>query len=242
MARGRRKTKYTWLPPVGTAGPGGDVEDTTNGRDLGSLLVPANGTTSIVIVDLLQDEPPEETQVVGLPMGVALTSEYFIKRIVGKFFISADQDATATLKSTLLVGAGIFIARAEDTDSAAGNFVPIGALTQTQAVDNYSPLRAEVIREPWIWRRTWVLQNELTTQTPLRGFPRTTTGYGSVADGPHIDAKTARRVGNDDRLWAVVAVRNFPLNSTADAGAVIRAYIDYRVLGAARRARGRSAF
>jgi len=242
MAR-RRRTRYTWLPNTGSAGPAADTGDTTNGRDFGLINVPINGTTDLVFVDLLNDDATEE-QTVG-PIGPIINSEYVIKRIVGKFFIGVEQGAGTDIVPAVLVGAGIFVARANDIDTSGGLFQPIGAVNTASGVDNYSPLRQETIREPWIWRRTWVLSNQLQTaaaNSVNRVFPRSTAEYGSVMDGPHIDAKTGRRVGQDDRLWAVVAARNFPLNTTNDTVTGVRAFIDYRVLGAGRRAKARSAF
>jgi len=237
----KRRTRYTWLPNTGTGGPAADIQDTTNGRDFGSLGLPADGTTAVSILDLLDDDATED--LAAGPLGPIINSEYFIKRIVGKLFVNIEQTTDIATAKAALVGAGIFVARAEDSDS--GTPLPIGALTTPQAVDNYSPLRQETIREPWIWRRTWILSNQTSTQgsTGENLFPQTTAGYGSVLDGGHIDAKTARRVGNDDRLWAIIAIRNYPLNVVSAAGAItVRAYIDYRVLGASRRARNRSAF
>jgi len=237
----RRRTRYNWLPNTGTIGPSADVEDTTAGRDFGAVPIAANGTTSVAIVDLLDDESSEDIGT-AQTMAAALQSEYVIKRIVGKFFAAVEQSANNRPKQAL-VGLGIFVARAEDPDSAAGNFVPIGALTQAQAVDNYSPLRQETIREPWIFRRTWILQNSLATgQLQDINYPQSTVNYGSVQDGPHIDAKTGRRVGTDDRLWAIMAVRSYPINQPNELAGSVIGFLDYRVLGAPRRAKNRSAF
>jgi len=241
MAR-RRRTRYTWLPNTGTVGPAADTQDTTSGRDFGLLAVPTNGTTVVSILDLLDDDATEDN-VTG-PLGPIVNSEYVIRRIVGKVFCSVGQTNAGATTPAVLLAAGLFVARAEDIDSSGGVPLPIGALTQAQAVDNYSPLRVETIREPWIWRRTWVLSNQVSTfnEITTQSFPRTNADYGSVADGPHIDAKTMRRVGNDDRLWMIVAARNYPLNTTGSAGLDVRAFVDYRVLGATRKARNRSAF
>jgi len=242
MAR-RRRTKYTWLPNTGTGGPVADVQDSTNGRDFGELVSPQDGTTAVAILDLLVDEPSEE--IVTGPIGPIIGSEYFLKRVVGKIFIGNNQQEL-NITPAVLVGFGIFVARAEDVDSGGPN-LPIGALTQAQAVDNYSPLRQETVREPWVWRRTWILSNLQAPGASLvngaMNFPANNTDYGSVLDGAHIDAKTARRISQDDRLFAVLAVRNYPLNTIAtQAGGSVRAYIDYRALGALRKARNRSAF
>jgi len=243
MAR-RRKTKYQWLFNTGTIGPAANIEDTHSGREL-TVSAPANGTSAISVADLLLDTPSDEAPV-NLPMGVFQNNEYVIKRIVGKCFGAIDQSAAITGgPRRVILTCGIFVARAGDADDGAGaENVPIGFLVGNQAVDNYSPNRAETIREPWVWRRQWILENQVVAagNPGTASFPTTTAGYGSVADGPHIDAKTGRRVGSDERLFFAASARNFPPNATADDPTIVRVWIDYRVLGAMRRTRGKSAF
>lgn len=238
----KRKTRYQWLHITGTQGPGADITDDTAGRDFGGLAVPANGTEVAQIVDLLEDEAPEE-QASGLPMGVYENNEYFIKRIVGKFFIATSQVANATAPEAVLVAAGLFIARSEDSNIITDE--PIGAFGTTATRDNYSPFHVENNELPWIWQRTWILSNQKSTVGSGQGnetFPSNTAGYGSVMDGGHIDAKTARRVKKGERLFAIVAARQYPLNATSSTNATVRAYIQYRVLGAMRKGHNRSAF
>lgn len=245
----RRKTRYQWLFNTGSTGPTADIADTTSGRELNVAVVAGGGASSIAVTDLLNDTNSDDETTRALPMGVYQNNEYFIKRIVGKFFCSIVPQANDS--NSALVGLGLFIARAGDEDGGANaSFRPIGVSaaattfgTDPQAVLNYSPLSEESIREPWIWRRTWVIGNPTGTQfAAARQFPSSTAGYGSVADGGHIDAKTARRVKDGERLFAALAVRAFPVNSTADNAGAVQAYLDYRVLGAPRRARNGSAF
>jgi len=248
--RRKRKTKYQWLTPTGTVGPSGSAKDFLNGRDFGSITLATNGSSVVSVVDLLTDTPSDDETTRVLPMGVYTNNEYFIKRIVGKFFVGNFPQANDS--PAVLVGAGIFIARAGDADASAGteNF-PLGMAsavaffgTDAQGVLNFSPLSTEAIQEPWIWRRTWLLGNSSSTSGNgiTKAWPTTNTGYGSVLDGPHIDAKTARRVKDGERLFACVAAKPWPINSTSDNAASITAYIDYRVLGAPRRGRNHSAF
>lgn len=238
----KRRTKYEWFLNVGTTGPAGDVEDDSSGRDF-FLTVPVNGTTTAGVFEVIEDTPSDD-QAVGLPMGFYQNNEYIIKRIVGKLFAQVTQVANATNPPAVLLGAGFFVARTEDADSG-GPTLPIGASTAAQTVDNYSPLRVENIREPWIWRRTWVLSNVLSTAAAglqVGAFGRATSDYGSVMDGPHIDAKSVRRVKDGERLWFALAARNYTLNSTCDTSAVVTAHLDYRVLGRRARRQGKSSF
>lgn len=246
--RRKHKTRYQWLLPTGTVGPAADVQDDSNGRVL-ALSSPVDGTTDVGFADLLNDTPSEDVilnQATVTTMVASAGNEYFIRRIVGKLFASTNVAADSNAASAYLLGVGIFIARAGDADQGAGlENLPINASNAAGAIDNYSPLRTENIREPWIWRRTWVLgrSGQAASQFGQHQFPSTTAGYGSIQDGPHIDAKTARRVRDGERLWLVAASRNYVLNEVATTNpGGIEIYLDYRVLGAMRKAHNRSAF
>lgn len=241
----RRRTRYQWFKQPGTTGPGADQEDTDSGFDI-ILSVPTNGTTICQVSNLLVDLPSDEFEgSATLPMGAFTQNDYVVKRIVGKLFASRSQEgAVATTVAATLFGVGFLVARAEDLDQGGGANQPIGASSASALVDNYSPLRAENIHEPWIWRRTWILANQAATN-PVNGsnqFPATTAGYGSIQDGPHIDAKVGRRVRDGERLWVAFAAKNWPLTQTDDVAASIEAHLDYRVLGAPRKNRKRSTF
>lgn len=240
----KRRTRYQWFKQPGTTGPGADQEDTDSGFDW-VLTVPANGTTTTQVQPLIVDLPSDEFEGTGaLPMGAFTGNDYVLKRIVGKLFAARAQAAIATEVAAVLLGCGFFVARQEDIDTVAGAQVPIGGGSAAGLTDNYSPLRAENIHEPWIWRRTWILSNVLATN-PIVGnnvFPRSTAEYNSVQDGPHIDAKSSRRVRDGERLWVAFAAKNWPLTQTDDTAVTIEGHLDYRVLGAPRRNRKRSTF
>lgn len=157
-----------------------------------------------------------------------------------------------------LVAAGFFVARANDSGSGGGESTPIGSASLQETNDNYSPLYATTVREPWIWRRTWMLGNpsELgfaqafinnntgVGQTLLgtSSFPPTTAHYGSVSDGAHIDAKTARRVTQDERLWFAVSAVRFPIGTVTVENPNLRGYLDVRLLAGLRKAHNRGVF
>jgi len=271
----KRRSGGTWFPTIGTAGPsGGDIEDEASGREF-TVVVPNDGTTSILIAPIVPDAPLEGDDVpvnpaVGGQLAQILGQEYFIKRIVGKIFISndsADDSASQPQYAALLTGAGFFVARANDSESGGGIDLPIGSASLAERLTNYNPLAADCIREPWIWRRTWVLGNPRALNPPNgnaggSGPWRGTTGffaaaqgvtgqvisstmqYGSVLDGPHIDAKTRRRVRLDERLWFVVAARGLPIGSSRESvdGGVIQGYLDFRMFADIRKARNRGVF
>lgn len=273
--RTKRRRKYTWFPVIGTDGPSDDDFSARGGQ----LSVLADGSTSATIIPLVPDVPMEGTEIDPDAAGQlvqAIGQEYVIERIVGKFFCAyagpAD-DTGVIFPKTAWVGAGLFVARAADRQAGGGQNVPIGAASLIEIQENYSPLSPEVIREPFMWRRTWILssgrpvstpqslQNPFSSSPQQPGFvfadqswtfnesaPRFNGRYGSVADGPHVDVKSVRKVGNDERLWLIVAVRTLDTlftggqSPTNGATSGLGFWFDYRVLGQLRRARNRSNF
>lgn len=260
MARrtSRKRTKYTWFPTIGSAV--GTDQDDVSGRAF-NLSVLGTGQQSVIVSPITYDAPAEPGDVDPTDPGVLagiVGQEYFLKRIVGKFFLQlpAKREALndpSTIRGAL-VGAGFFVARANDADSGGGLGTPIGSASTAELVDNYSPLANETIREPWIWRRTWLLGNaafRYAEQASVTGdlagssgtnYPSSTADYGSVMDGPHIDAKCARRISQDERLWFAVAGVRWPLDEQSNAGVTLDGYLDYRLLAQLRKAHNRGVF
>lgn len=113
---------------------------------------------------------------------------YSLKRIVGKLFIGIEPDnVSENAATTWVVTAGIMVRRVNE----AG--VPTALETYTDAYDS--------ARDPWVWRRNWVLRNPGATGPFVPQWPNTNCAYGSVADGPHIDQKTRRTVKTEERLF-----------------------------------------
>jgi len=244
----RARRKFTWLPTIGTAGAA--ASDNASGREF-ELDTNANGTTNVIISELTFDEPSEGDFLDSTfnKLSEIIGSEWFLKRVVGKLFIGrvtlSAPDPEQTAHPGILVGAGFFVARSDDRQGPAGAKQPIGSATLTERVENYNPLGEECIREPWLWRRTWVIggdSNRNLGESGFRNFPASNAFYGSMSDGPHIDARTARRIGQDDRLFFAVATMGLPIGQIVDEPTVIDGYLDFRLLGALRRARGDGKF
>lgn len=260
MARGtKRRTKYTWFPTTGTT----VIPESFNASGSQFVIsVNGSGVPSTLITPLTYDVPAEAGSSVlpddpGVLAGI-VGQEYFIKRIVGKVFAGLQAfrnvNGDPSVPSAALVAVGMFIARANDNDSGGGPNTPIGSASAQELIDNYSPLSNETIREPWIWRRTWILGNKADTffaQNTAAGaisvghgqmFPPTTADYGSIQDGPHIDAKCARRVSLDERLYLAVSASPWPLTVIADDDLTVIGYVDYRILAQLRKASARGVF
>jgi len=263
MARRRRGT---WLPTLGSAGL--LAEQTVPGRQINTIPV-ATGFINTLILELTTDEPQDDEGVSPAPsMADVVGSEYILRRIVGKMYLHRDgtdvSGAGIDFGPAVHVAAGFFVARAADATGPAGVSLPIGAesaSTGTVLRDNYSPLESDTIREPWIWRRHWILglagglrAGGAAATTPTHGsgtthgnyvasYPCSTALYGSVADGPHIDAQSARRVGRDERLWCAISVCPAPITDTVTDGTLtVRGYLDYRLFGSIVRAANRASF
>ena len=249
MAYRRRKNRGTWLPTIGSP-----LEEDSNfvlsGQAIQLPVLEDQIITTIIPVTAdaptYQDDQRPATSIMADVIG----NEYFLDRIVGKLFLQTRpaNNGVNELWAPVLVGAGFFVARADETVPNHGQ--PVGAQTPVEENNNYSPLDGDTIREPWIWRRTWILgcANNFSwgpggQQAALNAssWPSANYSYGSVLDGPHIDAKTKRRVGQQDRLWFAIAASFVPGLGTPGDGLVepmsVDAYLDYRLHGALRRAR-----
>lgn len=239
--RRRRRTKYNWLPVLGQAGDAANGTDDWSGRKFALTVPAATDVSTIIVIPVTFDESQEQTTAGGggtmgvLPLSIFMGGEYILKRIVGKIHLQ-NVPIASSQSPCIQVGCGFLIAR----EDPSGNN-PIEALTVAQAVENYGPLFPDTMRSPWIWRRTWLLGNPLSAQVD-RNFPVTNANYGSVMDGPHVDARTARRVLQDQRLWFVAQARDASALKSSSSTSTIEGVMDVRLLGALRKARNRSAF
>lgn len=238
--RRRRKAKYTWLPVFGTEylAPGDENAD-NSGVDFILGAGPSNG----LIFPLTSDLPvgDQDTQSSQSRLSDAIGQEWFLRRIVGKCFVAASGTEGAGAANAFKITAGFLVARA----GSVNGDIPIGAsATWNAGVDGivhnaYGPQASQTQREPWIWRRTWILGNP-SISSP---FPPSNTEYGSVMDGAHIDAKTLRRISNDDRLWFAIECSSWPYGDIPGHGeGQVAGHLDVRLLGNLRRAHNRGVF
>lgn len=248
--RRRRKAKYTWMPTLGGVTQSGDSGIGTTSFGIYMEANPNSAINSVFIRSLVPDQTtfPDQADAVGSLRDYTEGQDWFLKRIVGKIPLCVQSGAATGTTSWrfLQIAAAFFVARAKDDDND----------TPDLDVDEYDPLGSQNVRQPWIWRRTWILQNPLvaTSAAPpivrnWAGFPAANTSYGSVADGAHIDAKTARRIRREERLWFVVSAFGFNNVFGNDGETVttpeisaIGGLLDYRILGQMRKSSNRSTF
>jgi len=240
MVRRRRGFKGTWLPALGTSG--GDNDEINVTGIAKAITIENTDLVNTNIIALIPDEEATEINDASVSLVSAIGNEYALRRIVGKFNCYLSTTSGAPDQTAVKIGLGFFIAR--ETPGQEG--IPLGIANDTfdaannvEAFDSFSPLALAATRQPWIWRRTWYLYESATNAL----FPQVTSNYGSVLDGPHIDAKTRRRVRQEERLYAAVSIQYAQLATNEDAGSITCQYdLDVRCFGALRKARNRSAF
>lgn len=267
--RRRRRKKYTWFPNIGSSAVLELVDPFQ--QLLFQVTLPPDGSITTLVNPVTIDTPLEGTDIsADDQLSEIIGNDYVIERIVGKVFLSCDQPAddspAAIFPKTALIACGFFVARANDSGSGGGLSTPIGSATPQERTANYGPLSLDTVREPWMWRRTWILSTGRASAaagpaknvpfSPLldltggsSSFPPTTNiEAGSALDGPHIDVKSVRRVRQDERLWFAVSARVLDnewagIERPNTTGAeMVSGVLDYRVLGALRKAKNSSTF
>lgn len=163
-------------------------------------------------------------------------SGYRLRRIVGKIGISVLQgSAAAAGDASIFHVTAAFIVRRTVTDdgrSAASFASQVGS---TSGIDTFT---LDNIPDPWIWRRSWDVADSSAAAIALdpnvASFPKSNYVYGAgIFDGPHVDAKTARIVGPEERLFLDVSVEGVNGTAQGNPGAVL-VLADLRVLASMR--------
>lgn len=236
----RRGPRVVWLPPATTNRIGGTASIGTQpgafdffvGFAAGTI---APGITSTGIIPLVSDIPTGEAQFAGLATNTLSDiygSSYRLRRVVGKIFISCPQ-TQGTAQGVIpryFVTAGIIVLRVQP-DGTPLQSVPGG----------YSPSIITSWADPWIWRRSWILDNGVEAgAVDLKSiYPETNTQYGSVMDGPHVDQRTARVVDEEERLFLVVGVTNVIVaNAGGTAQSEVRVTGELRFVASMRKTAG----
>jgi len=237
----RRRPKVAWFPTFGGAQDpefvaqpfaGIEVELTTGSEENGDIIWDAfpltfDETESAIAT---QDDPTKVTL-----RDIVQGNEWRFRRLVGKAFISAATATVGSANTTLTdVALGFIVVKTYDDGAPVTDF------------NTTNPLSQDSMEDPWIWRRRWILNPhgtivpaspttaDITNIAGWAGYPSTTAGYGSVMDGPHIDAKSNRVIHRSERLYGVLALRNYnPQIGTLAAVAfnTTRLLLDYRIVG-----------
>lgn len=162
-------------------------------------------------------------------------SGYRLRRIVGKIVVQVAQVTEATLWKHCQITCGFIILRVGPDGQP---------LTFASTPDAYSVASIDSNSDPWIWRRSfWLGNNAAIISAGVSGenfafWPETNLTAGSALDGPHVDQKTARIIGPEERLFFVAT--GVGLDSVAQQTLVntVRIFGDIRVLASMRTTSG----
>lgn len=251
----RRKRKYTWMPSLGLVPAGA-----TNYRDVSFDLLltpelakstkPSQASVSLQVGPLVPDVT-QQYSTSGADAGTSLRDlaegqDWLCKRIVGKIPLWANGGTFANANAQwtrCIVTFGIFVARAED--DAPGN-VDLDD-------DEVDPANLDNIRNPWMFRRTWVLLNpgagENATYKPVVGASGVNNDNQSWSGeaGPHVDIRVARRIRKEERLWYAASIKGADVGVSLVTGTrasqmEVLGKPDFRFLGAMRKGNNKSTF
>lgn len=239
--RRRKSPRVIWLPSTNANSIDGNHQPKTSNWQQFNLDIInpavrgdfAAGEISLVIDDI--QEPSTATT----SLSDLYNSGYRLRRIVGNIFVAMNQVANDTVK-VVCVSAGLIVRQVNPrTDNSIALETGVPESISTCEIDNIS--------DPWIWRRSWVLTNALSSgPVPLASAFHTqgqTRNYGAqagcVATSSHVDQKTARIVGPEHRLVLDVTMQALSDGgATEGAAASIGVLTDLRVLGSLRTSTG----
>lgn len=202
--RTKRRPRVVWLPQdpffsINSAG----LANSTIMRVSDTLTAVSIGDSSTVVIPVVRDTPPNPLTPAN-SLADIYDSGYRLRRIVGKFWCFVDTTPPDGITpGAAVVTAGFIILR---TDQGTQS-IP------AQPGEAYSTNDILNTESPWIWRRSWLLANQGSLNSPPFGsndtnanqpFLNSNRNIGGIADGPHIDQKTARNIGPDERLFLVV--------------------------------------
>lgn len=192
--RKRNKPRVVWLPPEPDSAVG-PAQDQTGWFGNPLLEISGSTPTTNVEIPIVIDAPRAETE----SLADIEDSGYRLRRIVGKIFCLGDTLDELSEIFVIGVTAGLIIRR---VDSGGASLASQIGLNQNAC----SPSDRENWADPWVWRRSWLLLNTAlftSTQPGLQAnMAWTNYMHGPAAvDGPHVDQKTARLVGPEERLF-----------------------------------------
>lgn len=221
----RSKPKVVWLPPDQTGAPPNNPE---TGYQVVTVETTADGGGVIGIGELpiVIDAPPDQTIASLSDME---NSSYRLRRIVGKIFIFGDAFDEESGIEVLIVTAALIVRRVSD-----------GGSSLASQADNQQIRPANAINwpDPWIWRRSWLLGNQQTAPGPGPLLPFSNLELGSVSDGPHVDQKTARIIGPEERLFLDISTTPIIGPGQGELSHTVTVVTDLRVLATMKTSQG----
>lgn len=232
MRRRRSKPRVVWLPPDPTNrvtfdGTLSNVDQAAQGG-LSLQFAGAYNSGEFVgaAIPLVGDFGNAEDSIIGqagssTSLSDMFNSGYRLRRIVGSIFCCLQQQGADVggSQGNVMVTAGIQVMRVDPTG------IPTGA--SKAPPDTY-----ENATNPWIWRRSWALNNGLGPGYQFPLGPGNNAGYGSVREGTFVDQKTVRIIGPDERLF--MCLQGTVLQSEIAANFYVPVFWNLRVLASLR--------
>jgi len=245
--RKRRKVRGIWLPNVGQPdwAPGQPTGIQPSYIDSSLTVTLGNGRTPTAEFPLFQDgnsqqglQSPAVQDVATRGLNDVIEWGYRLRRIVGTVSCSCatavnDQTAVPPELLGLTVTAGIIV-RKQEALGTGGSLASLAGDINTQDIEN--------VRDPWIWRRSWRILNGQLGQVAgtdpdgvddranaiLAQLQYSPADYGDIRSGPHVDAKTARVVGPEERVFLDVSWRLIPVDNGQPTDWAVNVFFDYR--------------
>lgn len=239
MAKRFKRPQVVWLPPDINNRLGEAPAAATSGGNsaIGIGVIVTGGALGAKTTDLFPIVKDEPQNLTGLTETLSdfEGSAYRLRRIVGKLYVAMRQTVNSVTLQTannVLVTAGFIVLRVDNGGQPMNSSAPT---YDVQAIDNQ--------RDPWIWRRTWALTNVPNlnnaagvTDDIILGNPSNTDAQ-SMVDGPHVDAKTARIISDEERLFLVISTTAVD-GTDAQVGNQLLVLWDLRVLASMRKQSG----
>lgn len=234
----RRKPRVVWLPPdkfnrLGVAPP--DSITVGNQQATGAFrltIPPGAGSSHTENIPLVLDRQLGISQIGIGTLSDIESSGYRLRRIVGELFVQApDVDLGAGAASHLLITIGIIVLRVSEST---------GDPLEAGLDGAYSPQLWENQADPWVWRRSWALSNfsqALAVANPDSLYPGTNAQVSSY-NGPHVDAKTARVLGPEERLFMVCSGASLDGDVASQINSGVNIVWDLRFLASMRTSSG----
>lgn len=236
-ARRFRKRRGVWLPLLGSDWTAGEGAEHYNDASITFESAPVGNRRADGVESEVFPVVPDFTWTVhndGTSRAASLHERtsgncWKLDRIVGRCAITCwESDADIPAEDQwpyIQVGAGFFVARSEEGQDSVPDLFS----------DEYDVLAADNIRNPWIWRKTWILTNPAGSRIFRDDFPIATTQCSSPYQSADVDVKSKRMIRPEHRLWFTYSVIgwNGTTEEIADVGAQPRALgnVDIRCFG-----------
>lgn len=194
MAR-RKAPRVVWLPPTNAFSIDAATQNTSTISTVEHNVVGINAGDRVTSIHpVVIDGEGLDPLGAGTTLADLTASSYRLRRIVGKIFVGMSQEAQPS-PPQMMMTAGFMVLRVEPITGTALSAATPGL---------YDNDDIEQSMDPWIWRRSWLVTNESGTSGNAIFTGGNATNTGGNSDGPHVDQKTARIVGPEERLFLIL--------------------------------------